>query len=91
MGTTRGDIVKTDRRKNWGMVWRYKGVTTEVTGLKVGGGMLVASSLDCCVRVFEEESREMRSRYYLNKPVSSLYVSFHPQEEKEDFQVEELS
>jgi len=47
---------------------------------------LVTASLDCFVRMFDIETKEIVKKYYLNKPVHSLDVIFPEEEEEEKFE-----
>jgi len=46
----------------------------------VGEKQLIASSLDCYVRIFDINDSTELKKYYFNKPINSLEVSY---EEKE--------
>lgn len=46
--------------------------------------MLVASSLDSYVRIFELDSCKLKRKVYVNKPVYALTVVWNPEEKQEE-------
>lgn len=63
-----------DIRKQMGMVGKFKGINSTVTDLTIYGEDLYVSSLDSYVRSFSLESREMGEKYYMNKPIYSIFI-----------------
>lgn len=63
-----------DIRKQMGMVGKFKGINSTVTDLAIYGEDLYVSSLDSYVRSFSLESREMSEKFYMNKPIYSIYI-----------------
>ena len=63
-----------DIRKQMGMVGKFKGINSTITDLAIYGEDLYVSSLDSYVRSFSLESREMSEKFYMNKPIYSIYI-----------------
>ena len=50
-----GEILQLDTRKDCQMVGKFKGITTSISGIAVGQGQLVSSSMDSYVRMYDLE------------------------------------
>ena len=50
-----GEIFKCDSRADWKSVCKYKGVTTSITDISVSRKILIASSLDSYIYMFNED------------------------------------
>jgi hypothetical protein len=87
-----GEIFHCDSRKNWDIVGKYKGIATTVTDIAISSKHLVSSSLDSYVRIYDIETKELLNKFYMNKPVYSMYVLFNDEkeQEKEEFNEEEI-
>ena len=49
-----GEVFELDGRKDWQISGKYKGITTTISGITIGNGQLIASSLDSYVRIFDQ-------------------------------------
>ena len=54
-GNDMGEILQLDTRKDCQMVGKFKGITTSISGIAVGQGQLVSSSMDSYVRMYDLE------------------------------------
>lgn len=57
VGNSCGSIYELDCRKDLSITKKYKGIGTSITDLLVTDSLLIASSLDSYVRIFNRESR----------------------------------
>lgn len=71
-----GEIFQCDSRKNLQIIGKFKGITTSITDLQVSKDLLLCSSLDSFVRMYDIQSKQLIEKYYMNKPIYSLYVKF---------------
>jgi hypothetical protein len=69
-----GGVYEMDIRKQMGMTGKFKGINSTVTDLAISGEDLYVSSLDSYVRCFSLESKEMTEKFYMNKPIYSLFI-----------------
>ena len=53
-GNDMGEVFELDGRKDWQISGKYKGITTTISGITIGNGQLIASSLDSYVRIFDQ-------------------------------------
>jgi WD40 repeat protein len=74
VGNDVGEVYQLDSRQGYKASGKFKGITTSITGLSVTADQLFTSSLDCYVRIFDLEDKSMVKKYYLNKPITSLFI-----------------
>lgn len=86
-----GSVYVCDSRKGFSVVGKFKGITTTVTDMAILGEELITCSLDCYVRIFSLETKQVEKKIYLNKPLYSLWASLESVAEEKDFKEEEIN